>query len=111
MTDFIVDSGNGNGLFCFFEDDGETGYFYLYEPEGRGVIDHIQIYRNSEVASVREQDVSVSWTADGKKCAVRVWDGIFGIFDVDKKKKYGSLLIDKMSKPIENPSIIEDFGR
>jgi len=40
---YMVEAGNGDGLFCFFEDDGETGYFYFYEPDGAGIVDYLHI--------------------------------------------------------------------
>jgi len=31
---FIVEAEGPNGIFGVFEDDGETGYLYIYEPDG-----------------------------------------------------------------------------
>ena len=47
MRDFILDKVGPSGLACGFEDDGETGYLYLYDPNGRGVLEDLQIYNRA----------------------------------------------------------------
>jgi hypothetical protein len=67
---FIREAPGPPGLFGVFEDDGETGYLYIYEPEGRGVIRHLHIYDRSAKLSVAEQDVQVKWLSDSLTCGV-----------------------------------------
>jgi hypothetical protein len=43
-SDFVTEAAGPQGLFGVFEDDGETGYLYLYEPGGREVFQHLHIY-------------------------------------------------------------------
>ena len=49
-------------LFGVFEDDGETGYLYFYEPGGREVFQHLHIYDRSPKLPIQEQDVRVVWS-------------------------------------------------
>jgi len=68
---FIVEAKGPNGVFGVFEDDGETGYLYIYEPEGAGIIQHLHIYDRSTLPALLEKtDVSVDW--DGNKCTVAI---------------------------------------
>jgi hypothetical protein len=63
---FIVEAKGPNGVFGVFEDDGETGYLYIYEPE-----QHLHIYdRRTLPALLEKTDVSVDW--DGNKCMVAI---------------------------------------
>ena len=70
MRDFILDKVGPSGLACVFEDDGETGYLYLYDPNGRGVLEDLQIYNRAGELKVNEKDVQVVWSTDGSKCGV-----------------------------------------
>jgi len=68
---FIVEAKGPNGVFGVFEDDGETGYLYLYEPEGARIIPHLHIYDRSKLpTTIEETDVTVDW--DGNKCSVAI---------------------------------------
>lgn len=62
---FIVDAVGPHGLAGVFEDDGDTGYLYLYEQDGRGVLEALQIYNCSKELNVDENDVTVIWSSDG----------------------------------------------
>jgi hypothetical protein len=65
---FIVEAKGPHGVFGVFEDDGETGYFYIYEPNGSGIIQHLHIYDRSALpGAIEKSDVSVYW--DGDKCS------------------------------------------
>jgi hypothetical protein len=103
MGEFIVEQAGPSGLFCVFEDDGETGYLYLYQPDDRGVIKHLQIYDSSKRLMVDERDVEVIWSADGKKCGVVIWDGIRGIIDLDRNKEGRAKLESRETPPITDP--------
>jgi hypothetical protein len=68
---FIVEAQGPDGVFGVFEDDGETGYLYIYEPEGDGIIQHLHIYDRSKLpVAIEETDVSVDW--EGNKCSVAI---------------------------------------
>jgi len=76
-----------SGLFGVFEDDGDTGYLYLYEPANRGVIDHLQIYGPESVSRAEKAQVSVVWSDQGTKCAVMIWGGIQAIIDLESDRR------------------------
>lgn len=78
--DFVTDLPNKEGLFCVFEDDGETGYLYLSEHGGAGIIDHLHIYDDPDQVGVKEEDIEVVWSKDYSKCGVKIWGGFYGIF-------------------------------
>lgn len=79
---FIKEKVGPPGVFGVFEDDGETGYLYICEPEGRGVMRHLHIYDRSPEVRVEEGDVEVTWSDDLKKCGVRIWGKMRGIIDL-----------------------------
>ncbi len=63
-SEFVTEAAGPQGLFGVFEDDGDTGYFYLYEPGGREVFQHLHIYDRKPNLPVQEQDVRVVWSED-----------------------------------------------
>lgn len=65
-----------------FEDDGETGYLYLYEPGGREVFQHVHIYDRNPSLAVKEQDVRVVWSEDLSKVGVRISGKMRGIINL-----------------------------
>jgi hypothetical protein len=68
---FIVDAEGPEGIFGVFEDDGETGYLYIYEPDGAGITQHLHIYDRSALSiAIEKKDVSVDW--QGNKCSVAI---------------------------------------
>lgn len=64
-----------DNLFAVFEDDGETGYLYLYQqgaPAGNGILGAVHVYDKEQCPDVREDDIKLGWTPDFKACQVRV---------------------------------------
>ncbi len=109
MNDFIVDDVGPNGLACVFEDDGETGYLYLYAQDNRGILDDLHIYTRSENLEVNEDDVKVLWSTDGQKCGVVIWNGMRGIFDLEHNKKMAAKLVSPDSPPISDSQLLKNF--
>lgn len=81
-AEFIVDSTGPNGLVAVFEDDGSTGYLYLYEPNGRGVMRHLHVYNRTTTVHPHDADVEVKWSRDSNRCGVFVWGQLRGVMDV-----------------------------
>lgn len=79
---FVSEAAGPPGIFGVFEDDGETGYLYLYEPGGREVFQHLHIYDRSARLRVREEDVRVLWSKDQSKCGVLIWEKMRGIVNL-----------------------------
>ena len=73
-NEFVKESAGPQGVFGVFEDGGETtGYPYLYEPGGREVFQHLQIYDRTPNRLVKEQGVEVVWSEDPSKVGVQIW--------------------------------------
>ncbi len=70
---FIKEVPGPSGVFGVFEDEGDTGYLYLYEPGGREVFLHLHIYDRTPSCTVQESDVDVRWSSDLRLCTVFIW--------------------------------------
>jgi hypothetical protein len=75
----------------FFEDDGETGYFYALNVAVKDgvILDAVHI---CNVANVVDRDrpstLSIVWSEDGSKCALLINDYPHAAFDFKKKQGY-----------------------
>jgi hypothetical protein len=72
---FAAEDAPRSEFSAFFEDDGETGYFYavdLNRPDSM-ILDAVHIYN---VQSVLDRDrpstLSIVWSGDGLKCALLI---------------------------------------
>lgn len=81
-AEFIVEAEGPENLFCVFEDDGKTGYLYVYEPDGRGVMHHLHVYDHAEDHIVTKSDVEIVWSVDFKKCGVIIKGEMRGVMEV-----------------------------
>ena len=54
---FIAEAPGPDGFFAVFDDNGETGYLYVYRP-GEGIQNHLRIYVRSS-----KLDVTEDWSA------------------------------------------------
>ncbi len=81
-SEFMAEAAGPPGLFGVFEDDGETGYLYLYEPGGREVFQHLHIYDRTPNVPVQEKDVRVVWSEDLSKVGVQIWGKMRGIINL-----------------------------
>lgn len=109
MNNFIVADVGPNGLACVFEDDGETGYFYLYDKNGRGILDDLHIYTRAENIDITENEVAVLWSADGSKCGVLIRNGMRGILDIRRNRKIAVKFESPDSPPITDPEWLNSF--
>lgn len=76
---------------AFFEDDGETGYFYAMDlsRSDNMIVDAVQIYNVANVSDrERESCISIRWSADGMKCALVINDYPHAAFDFTAKCGY-----------------------
>jgi hypothetical protein len=95
---FIRETAGPSGLVGVFEDDGETGYLYIYEPAEGVVLRHLRIYNRSLAVDVQEGDVEVEWSADLTKCGVRIWNKLRGIIDIARGLE-GRVLVENRQTP------------
>jgi hypothetical protein len=78
----MVEAAGSEGVFGLFEDDGETGYLYLYEPGKREVFQHLHIYDRTPQVVVRKEDVRIVWSSDYSKCGVMIFGKMRGIISL-----------------------------
>lgn len=113
MTDeakvFVGDSTGPDEYACFFEDDGESGYLYVSDRRKNEIIRHLQIYTNSAALGVRDADVQVVWSSDGKKCGVLIWGGMRGVIDLEKGREGRVLLESRATPPIGDSEWLSGF--
>ncbi|MGC2529161.1 MAG: DUF2251 domain-containing protein [Candidatus Acidiferrum sp.] len=71
-SNFMLYAPGPEGIFAVFQDDDQTGWFYLYGAEQRAILKSAHIYNRSNVA-VDEDVVDIGWAADGSACGLAVW--------------------------------------
>jgi hypothetical protein len=85
-----VDSSSATTSFAtFFEDDGDTGYFYAVERSGSEItiLDALQVYVVA-VEAAEPRLLQIVWSRDGLKSALLV-DGVAqAVFDFAAKRGY-----------------------
>ena len=80
-------SGDRAGVF---EYDGETGYFYLYETNGKGsqkVLGAIQIMTGAP--DFTEQDVAILWNSAEHAVALFIRKQLWAAFNLQTGAKHG----------------------
>lgn len=106
---FLVDALGPPGIYGVFEDDGETGYLYLYEPAGKKIYRHLHIYDRNSGIQVREQDVRVVWSEDFVKVGVLIWGKMRGIINTETCQE-GRVWLDSHDSPgISDEQWLEGF--
>ncbi|MBK9258858.1 MAG: DUF2251 domain-containing protein [Polyangiaceae bacterium] len=75
---------------AYFEYDGQTGYFYLYEVGGnecKKVVGAIRIV--AESADFEEADVCVRWNASEDAVGLYIRGDLWALFDTIRHQKHG----------------------
>ena len=86
-NEFIVGCDYEDGFSAFFEQDDATGY--LYAVKDKKVFQHLHIYnRATQVPEVKEDDVQIIRTDDGRRVAVAIWRELRGIIDVSSGETF-----------------------
>lgn len=83
----------GQPYSVFFEDEGDTGYFYALDltrtVEEDQIVDAVHIY---DVASVVDRDsdstLMIVWSEDGLKCALLINGYAHAAFDFSLRRAY-----------------------
>jgi hypothetical protein len=97
-TKFILyDKGVGTQV-CVFEDEGDTGYLYLYDSAEQKVLRHLHLYDHPSTLGVSSQDVDVVWSEDYAKCGVIIWGKMRGIIDL-KSGQEGRVKLESRDTP------------
>jgi hypothetical protein len=88
---FVAEDAPDGRYSAFFEDDGETGYFYAVDlsRQDNMILDAVHIYN---VANVMDRDrpstLSIVWSEDGSKCALLINGYPHAAFDFAAKRGY-----------------------
>jgi hypothetical protein len=88
---FVAEDAPGGRYSAFFEDDGETGYFYAVDlgKPNNTILDAVHIYN---VAKVLDRDrpstLTIVWSEDGSKCALLINGHAHAAFDFAAKRGY-----------------------
>jgi hypothetical protein len=105
---FIVDTPGPAGVYGVFEDDGETGYLYIYNQD-MGIVRHLHLYDRSPDILVQPEDVRVIWSRDLGKCAAVIWDQYRGIIDLANEREGRVWLTDRQTPGIADAEWLEGF--
>lgn len=97
-TKFIVHAVGPEEQTAVFEDEGETGYLYLYSSREQAVVRYLHIYDRSNKLPVSRDDVQVAWSQDGAKCGVLIWGKMRGIIDVASDRE-GRVWLESRDTP------------
>jgi hypothetical protein len=95
----------------FFEDDGDTGYFYALDPSRSPnmILDAVHIYN---VKSVTDRDhtsvVSIRWALKDRKCALLINGYAHAAFDFVAKRGYCRTNFPKFSDPPDGSWLTSD---
>ncbi len=107
---FVKEAAGPEGVFAVFEDDGETGYLYVYEPGGKEISRHLHIYDRSPRLLIEDRDVQVLWSTDGSKCGVLIWNKMRGIIDLVSGKEGRVWLEDRDTPGVADAEWLEGFS-
>ena len=91
-TETLIQEDAPSGRWsAFFEDDGETGYFYAVDVERQSdnILDAVHIYNVSNVVDRdRSSTIAIRWSADESKCALLINAYPHAIFDFTARRGY-----------------------
>jgi uncharacterized protein DUF2251 len=108
-TKFIQKAKGPGNLFGVFEDDGATGYLYLYDSVERDVLRHLHIYDGSKRLGAAHEDVSVVWDGSNQKCGVAIWGKMRGVVDFEKGTEGRVWLTDRDTPGIGDREWLSGF--
>ncbi|MBV8757058.1 MAG: DUF2251 domain-containing protein [Deltaproteobacteria bacterium] len=107
---FVVEGPGRSSLVAVFEDDGETGFLYVYDCAADKVTTHLHVYDRSPSLVVNEDDVFVTWTSDFSRCGVVIWGEMMGVIDVRTDKRWVTRAVSNGMPGLEGDAL-EGFER
>ncbi len=88
----LLETTAPNGRFCaFFEDDGETGYFFAVDDWrlDNPILDAVHIYNKAQLTDRDETSVAtIIWSPDSTKCALLINNYPHAVFDFSAQRGY-----------------------
>jgi hypothetical protein len=97
-TNFLAYERGPDDLFAVFEDDGSSGYLYLYDSKKGEIAEYVHNYDRSAKLLVNFEDVEVAWSEDGQKCGVIILRKMRGIIDRERPSP-GRVWMDAYDSP------------
>jgi hypothetical protein len=106
---FIVDAAGPPPLFGVFEDDGTTGYLYVYDTLADKILRDCHVYNCSDALEIEEREVDVVWSVDHGKCGVVILGQVRAIIDLAVKRQCRAGLTTRDSPGIRDREWISGF--
>jgi hypothetical protein len=111
-TRFLVTALDSNGKrAAVFEDEGETGYLYIYSIATAAVQTYVHVYDRNDALQIAKDSVDVLWSTDESKCGVRIWGQMRGIIDLRMRKEGRAWLENRDSPGISDTEWLRGFER
>ena len=111
-TSFLIVALDSHGeRAAVFEDEGETGYLYVYSVGTAAVQRHVHVYDRNGDLQIAKESVDVLWSTDESKCAVRIWGQLRGIIDLRMRKEGRAWLENRDTPGISDPEWLRGFER
>jgi hypothetical protein len=109
-TRFVVATLDSHGArAAVFEDEGETGYLYVYSVAAAAVQTHVHVYDRQEALQIAKDSVDVLWSTDESKCGVRIWGQMRGIIDIRMRREVRAWLENRDTPGINDPEWLRGF--
>jgi hypothetical protein len=119
-TEFIIQEEGKDGLIGIFEDDGETGTFYLFDSNAcgdqEGILAWTPVYRRSTLFSPTKSDIWIAWSINFNKVAVIVkaesqgsQDCFRAVIDSRSKQSCNCFMKDAFAEPLRDPFWLSGF--
>lgn len=86
----VISESASEPIASFFEDDGETGYFYALDLRSeKQIVDAVHVYNVESVLDrSQESEVEIIWSADGWKSMLLINRYAYAAFDFAAKRGY-----------------------
>ncbi len=88
---FAAEDSPGGKFSAFFEDDGDTGYFYAWDltRTDHRILDAVQIYNVANVVDkARPSSLEIVWSEDGLHCALLINGYPHAAFDFEAQRGF-----------------------
>lgn len=110
---FVGSDSSPEEYDAFFEDtvgDKETppgGYLYVKKRNTEKIIRHLEIYQAP--LEVKEDDIEILWSSDGKKCGISIWGRMRGIINLADGREISIPVESRESPAITDPEWLDGF--
>lgn len=109
-TNFVIHFKGADSCVGVFEDDGTTGYLYVYDPGNRNILQHVHVYDTSDSLSPGPDDIILLWDESGCKCGVVIWNQMRAIIDLNKSRPGRAWMEDPDSPGINDKEWLQGFS-